>query len=335
MSLTDFSSEILLQICEELCPHCQEKHMEIPRPDWWRRDSSRRGLLSLLLVNKKIGAIAQRVLYHHFGYVEKDQNPDDLVRFCLTICAKPELGKCLRWANLSCSRVEVNYDMTQEYFDRGNPRSALATLILLQAPNLERLDDDVLEEFAHFYVGLRARHRQDAATVSDICQVLAQRKDTLRRLLLDASCTTDNIDHLRELDNLEELKICAGPILERQRGTDRLQPYALASIMPPSLKKLHVKSKMPGLDRAGEALITYIQSTYRESPDEQKLKHVYFDVYEEPDRTYFPFRGKLERTCRDWIKNGTVVFKVGRFAWDDMGDWGSGEGNIDAEDNRI
>ncbi|RSM17806.1 hypothetical protein CDV31_003413 [Fusarium ambrosium] len=445
MSLTDFSSEILLQICEELCPHCQEKHMEIPRPDWWRRDSSRRGLLSLLLVNKKIGAIAQRVLYHHFGYVEKDQNPDDLVRFCLTICAKPELGKCLRWANLSCSRAEVNYDMTQgwlmyalnkfhdkmfldqEYFDRDNPRSALATLILLQAPNLERLDDDgknggsflrmldwedgtvihddvlpqnlrsvklgdwcssflqhemygidlrdgclgyllsslpklhtltiycpmflapddrvnfqhlrvlrlVLEEFAHFYVGFRARHRQDAATVSDICQVLAQRKDTLRRLLLDASCTTDNIDHLRELDNLEELKICAGPILERQRGTDRLQPYALASIMPPSLKKLHVKSKMPGLDRAGDALITYIQSTYRESPDEQKLKHVYFDVYEEPAWTYLPFRSKLERRCSDWIKNGTVVFKVARFAWDDMGDWGSGEGNIDAEDNRI
>ncbi|RSL45591.1 hypothetical protein CEP53_010694 [Fusarium sp. AF-6] len=463
MSLTDFSSEIILQICEELCPHCQEKHREIPRPDWWQRDYSRWALLALCHVNKKVGAIAQQVLYHHFGYVEKDRDPDDLVRFCRTICANPELGKYLRWADLSYSRVEVDCEMTrgwlmdaldkfhekmfldQDYFDSGNPRSALAALILLQAPNLERFDDDgkndgsflrmmdwedgivihddvlpqnlrsvklgdwcssfrehemygidlrdgclgyllsslpklhtltiycpmflapddrvnfqhlrvlrlgeflmnreeferlisytpVLQEFAHFYVGLRARHRQDAATVSDICQVLAQRTDTLRRLLLDASCTTDNIDHLRELDNLEELKICAGPILERQRGTDRLQPYALASILPPSLKKLHVISKMPGLDRAGEALITYIQLTYRESPDEQKLKHVYFDVYEEPDRTYFPFKRKLERTCRDWMKHGTVVFSVGRFAWDDIGDWGSGEGNIDAEDNRI
>ncbi|RSL64525.1 hypothetical protein CEP54_004719 [Fusarium duplospermum] len=444
MNLTDFSTEILLQICEALCPHCQEKHLEIPRPDWWRRDSSRRALLNLCLVNREVGAMAQRVLYHHFGYVEKDRDPDDLVRFCRTICAKPELGKCLRWANLSSSRVEVNFDMIggwltdafdkfldkifldEEYFERGSPRSAFAALILLQAPNLERLDDDgknhgsflrmmvwddgtsvyddvlpqnlrsvklgdwicslrdherhgidlragclgyllsslpkldtltiycpafsapddrvrfqhlrvlrlVLEEFAHYYYGLPGIVRTDAATISDICEVLAQRKDTLRRLLLDASCTTDDIDGLRELDNLEELKIGAGPILEPQPGLGRLDPHALVRVLPPSLKKLHVKSKMPGLDLAGEALMTYIESTYRESTAEQKLKQVYFDVYEEPDRAYFPLRRKLEKRCRDWIKNGSVVFSVGRFAWDDMGDWGSGEGNIDAEDNR-
>jgi len=79
--------------------------------------------------------------------------------------------------------------------------------------------------------------------------------------------------------------------------------------------------------------MTYISSTYRRSRDEQKLKQVYFDVYEEPARRYIPFKKTLEKRGQEWIKHGTVVFSVRRFAWYDMGDWGSGEGTVE-EDNR-
>ncbi|UPK89248.1 hypothetical protein LCI18_000183 [Fusarium solani-melongenae] len=457
MNLTEFSAEILLQICEEFCQHCQEKHMKIARPDWWRRDSSRRALLDLSFVNRKVGYIAQRVLHHHFGYVDKDREPNGLARFFRTISNNPGLGKCLRWANLSMPLAEIDRDVIQgwllgalEKFSHHValnaqmayeecPNFALSPLIVLQAPNLERIDDDgkiegpclfyldgsvvrdgalpqnlstvwlgdwipslgdhdrlgqklslwglgyqlsslpklhalgiycpvfsipdervlfqhlrvlrlgdflmrrdelerlisctpMLEEFAHFYFGLPAMDRGATATVPDICEVLTLRKDTLRRVMLDASCTTDDIHALRELDNLEELKIWAGPSLEAQSESYRLDSHALVRALPPSLQKLHVISVPKGLASAGEALMTYIRSTYRESSEQQKLKKVYFDVYEETALGYSHFKKLFELECQEWTRHGTVVISVRRFAWYDMGDWGSGEGNVEDED---
>ncbi|KAI8678892.1 hypothetical protein NCS55_00611700 [Fusarium keratoplasticum] len=176
--------------------------------------------------------------------------------------------------------------------------------------------------------------RGDTATVSDICEVLTLRKDTLRRVMLDASCTTDDIHALRELDDLEELKIWAGPALEPQSELYRLDSQALVRALPPSLQKLHVISAYTGLTLAGEALMTYISSTYRESSEQQKLKQVYFDIYEESARRYSPFKQLLELGCQEWTRHGTVVFSARRFAWYDMGDWGSGEGNVDEEGCR-
>ncbi|EEU39859.1 uncharacterized protein NECHADRAFT_79502 [Fusarium vanettenii 77-13-4] len=443
MSFTECSTEILLQICEEFCQHCQEKHLKIPRPDWFQRDSSRQALLNL----SSTGGDRQR---------------DDIVKFCRTISNNPELGKCLRWANLSVFGAKIHREVIQAWLPDAlekvghhlaldvpfglehYPNRAISPLVLLKAPNIERVDDDgknqgsffhmlawhtgtvvrdgalpqnlnsvqlggwvssfqehdefyldlsfrglgyllsslqklhtltiycpgfeagddrvlfqhlrvlrlgeflmrrddferlisctpLLEEFAHFYFGVSAEVRGDTATIPEICMILTQRKKTLRRLMLDASCTVDDLDHLRRLENLEELKIWAGPSLTPQQESDRIDSQALVDALPPSLRKLHVKVKIPGLDMAGEALMTYISSTYRRSRDEQKLKQVYFDVYEEPARRYIPFKKTLEKRCREWIKHGTVVFSVRRFAWYDIGDWGSGEGTVDEEDNR-
>lgn len=459
MNLTEFSTEILLQICEEFCHHCQEKHLENPETDSWTRGSSRHALLDLSLVNRKIGAIAQRVLHHHCGYVDRYSEPEDVVRFCRTICENPELGKCLRWANLSLLEAETDRDVFPGWLPDAIeafghhitldahslvedwPDSSIAPLIMLQAPNLERIDDDgkeegtclrllsseartavgdgallqnltsawlgshlpclgqfsspgpdlswwalgcllsslpklhtltlycpmfsspdeqlslqhvrvlrishffmprddferlisgtpMLEEFAHFYLALPAVHRGDTATVSDICEALTMRKDTLRRVILGASCTTDDIQALRGLDNLEELKIWAGPFLEAQSELDILNPLSPERALPPSLQKLHVKSTTPGLTLACEALLMYIEGTYRESPEEQKLKNVFFDVYDEPAREYLPFKNSFGTRCHNWLKHGTVVFSVKRFDWYDMGDWISGEVKIYGE----
>lgn len=207
---------------------------------------------------------------------------------------------------------------------------------LMRRDELERLISctPMLEEFAHFYFGLPAMFMEDTATVPEICEILTLRKDTLRRVMLDASCTTDDIHALRELDNLEELKIWAGPALEPQSESYRLDSQALVRTLPPSLQKLHVILAHTGLTSAGEALMTYIWSTYRESSEQQKLKQVYLDVHEEPARRYSHFKQLLEWGGQEWARHGTVVFSVRRFAWYDMGDWGSGEGDVDEESCR-
>ncbi|KAI8721237.1 hypothetical protein NCS52_00570700 [Fusarium sp. LHS14.1] len=460
MSLMNLSPELLLQICEELCQHCQEKHLDIPRPDLWKVGPSHRALHNLSLVCRYTRAVAQPVLYHHFGYVDKGAS--GLARFCRTICNNLKLAECLQWADLSSSKAQVDSNATRDWLADAVekfsdhllpntqfwlekcPNCALPALILLQAPNLERVDDDgknegvlfhmidwetgavthddalpqnlssvwlgswvqtieenyrfrvnvstkglghilgslktlrsltiycpwfsaideqllfrhlrvlrlgeflmrrdeferlisctpMLEEFAHFYFGVSAMRRGATATIPEICKILTQRRSTLRRVMLDASCTFDNIEDVRMLENLEELKIWAGPSLTPQPESDRINSQALVNALPPSLQKLHVKVKTPGLDMAGEALLTYISSTSRASSDEQMLKQVYFDVYEELARRYDPFKQALEDRCHEWARHGTVVFSVRRFAWYDMGDWGSGEGNVDKEDNR-
>lgn len=455
MKCGPFPLEIFLQICEELCQHCQEKHLAIPRPDRWGTDPGRCALLNLCLVSRDVRAVAQQVLYHHFGYT--DGETSNLDKFCRTICSNPELGKYLRWADLSSFRAKVDQHEMQGWlrdaierfsrhlfpsaqrFLKEGPDCALAPLVLLQAPNLERVDDDgksegvlfdmlaweqggavcealpqrlstvwlggwvetlednykfrvdlsmgrlgrtlgslqglrslaihcpwfsavdkevvlqnlrvlrlgeflmppgeferlisctpLLEEFSFFYLGGPGSNRGDTATIPELLSILAKRKHTLRRLLLDASCTSDDLGGLTMFEHLEELKICAGPLATPQQNPVRKD--ALVRALPPSLRKLHVISLDPGLELAGEALMTYISSTYRASPGEQRLQKVYIDVYEEPGWRHILFREALEDRCREWAKHGTVVVSERRFPWYDMGDWGSGNGVADNRD---
>ncbi|KAJ3540258.1 hypothetical protein NM208_g5135 [Fusarium decemcellulare] len=85
VGLKDLQPELIFQICENLCQHCTEKHIDAPQAELW--------------LNKYIGEIAQKVLFHHVGWLgEKETVLYYLLR---TIHVKPDLGKHIRVANLT------------------------------------------------------------------------------------------------------------------------------------------------------------------------------------------------------------------------------------------
>lgn len=423
MGLQALPPEILLQICELFCEHCQKNWLRSGSPiDLWRceRDFPRKHLLKLSLVCKSLRPFAQRVLHHHFGFVE--YGTAHLALFCRTICNKPELGKYLRWAELS-ARPNVPelegivqgwlpkaVDKFSRHLSNGAQelpvKSFLAPLVLLQAPNLEHLyyngfelqthdagirsgalpsnlksinmggtnpfayneimdlSWDGVEGFIETFnnLGLLSVHhaiapsiderisfqslhtlrlykfimpREDlenlishmpkleefrmyrnywglfkCATTPEILHVLAQRNDTLRRLELRISCTHDNVALLKTLTKLEELEIMVGNTWHAEyshRTTTSKQ--ALIGIMPPSLRKLTVFPGDPnGLEEASDALMTYISSTYRENPHDQRLQTVHFDFLNFGSEWSHRQRDTFRQGCQEWAKNGILVF---------------------------
>ncbi|KAF5009395.1 hypothetical protein FDECE_4386 [Fusarium decemcellulare] len=177
MGLKDLQPELIYQICENLCQHCTEKHIDAPQAELWRMTPEaklgRQTLLSLCLVNKDIGEIAQKVLFHHVGWLgEKETVLYYLLR---TIHAKPDLGKHIRVANLTPVpilpqifpghwlqqvfpkfRHLLSLDFLLQNFnidagDNGDTISnAIPVVILLQAPHLEHLCVTGLQDWVLF-----------------------------------------------------------------------------------------------------------------------------------------------------------------------------------------
>ncbi|RSL80422.1 hypothetical protein CEP51_006591 [Fusarium floridanum] len=147
-------------------------------------------------------------------------------------------------------------------------------------------------------------------TGPEILGVLAKRNDTLRRLELHISCTHEDVTALKELTNLEELKMGLGASHRRDysRGMPIGKQY-FKSIMPPSLRKLHLMVyKTVTFEEASDALITYISSTYRQSPNDQRLQMVHINLsWHRRDWAAWQ-EDTIQRGCQLWAKNGTLVF---------------------------
>ncbi|KAF4948489.1 hypothetical protein FSARC_13726 [Fusarium sarcochroum] len=156
MNLQDLLPEIIFQICELLCQHCAEDHRKWPSRASWSDETEprilRQALLDLSLLCKSWGSIAQKVLHHHFGFLEKD--PTAQVLFCRTISENPELAQQLKHAELH--HIETALDKTlaegwiNDVLDRFSSfitfdvetsrwEEFVAPLILLQVPNLKHL----------------------------------------------------------------------------------------------------------------------------------------------------------------------------------------------------
>ncbi|KAM0436673.1 hypothetical protein ACHAPT_002382 [Fusarium lateritium] len=177
-----------------------------------------------------------------------------------------------------------------------------------------------LEEFCHLSYFPPYPQKATGATIPEICHVLARKSGTLRRLLLDASCTSDDIGLLAMLTNLEELRISAGPRpIFMQQPSPQLDSRALVRALPPSLRKLHVAFRASGIQMEGEALMEYVSSSFRASPDEQKLKQVYFGVDKYLNGSYVPFKNEIKQKCQGWAKHGTLLFGFGWIPWYEMG----------------
>ncbi|KAF4490300.1 hypothetical protein FAGAP_10930 [Fusarium agapanthi] len=149
--------EILYQIFEHFCLHCQEKnsvsHEKILNN---KKDENRRALLSLSKTCNSWGCVAQNILHHYFKHSDDKRQ----IRFCRTICENPELGNQLQVAILE-QNAGVDHKLFVEscWFEesmtryghllRISPldlkRSAaswgdfIAPIILLRATNLKHL----------------------------------------------------------------------------------------------------------------------------------------------------------------------------------------------------
>ncbi|EWY97768.1 hypothetical protein FOYG_02533 [Fusarium oxysporum NRRL 32931] len=164
-------SEILYQIFEYFCLHCQEKHSVSHEQILHNKtDKSRRALLSLSRTCKNWGCIAQNVLHHYFKHSDDRRQ----ILFCRTICENPELGERLQVASLHRSAGIDHHLFAQLWFKESMARyihllgqgplklhsctvswgDYIAPIILLRAPNLKHLvvhgpyNPSIFEEFS-------------------------------------------------------------------------------------------------------------------------------------------------------------------------------------------
>ncbi|KAF4950135.1 hypothetical protein FGADI_8404 [Fusarium gaditjirri] len=135
-------SEILYQIFEYFCLHCQEKHSVSHEQILYNKtDKNRRALLSLSRTCKSWGCVAQNVLHHYFKHSDDRRQ----ILFCRTICENPELGERLQVASLKRSAGIDHQLLSRPWFKESMTSSAvswgdyIAPIILLRAPNLKHL----------------------------------------------------------------------------------------------------------------------------------------------------------------------------------------------------
>ncbi|KAF4991965.1 hypothetical protein FGRMN_7519 [Fusarium graminum] len=174
-NLQNLPPDITYMICETLCQHCIDsptewspRHINGSTPD---ERLSRQTLFNLSLVCKNWGYIAQKFLYHHFGVVETTLIAEIL--FCRTISQNPDLARQVKsvklrhidttdnaspiekWIIQPLNRFSALLNFPGSTFDpeTSNWESFVAPLILLQPPNLRRLDATDEEDwliFDHF-----------------------------------------------------------------------------------------------------------------------------------------------------------------------------------------
>ncbi|KAF5720894.1 hypothetical protein FMUND_3939 [Fusarium mundagurra] len=149
-------TEILYQIFENFCLHCQDKrsisHQQIL---YNKKDKNRRALISLSRTCKSWGCVAQNILHHYF----KHSDDEHQISFCRTICENPELGEQLQVAIIG-RNAGINQKLfAQSWFKESMTRYAhlfgleplnlqssvapwgdfIAPIILLRATNLKHL----------------------------------------------------------------------------------------------------------------------------------------------------------------------------------------------------
>ncbi|KAF4948488.1 hypothetical protein FSARC_13725 [Fusarium sarcochroum] len=451
--------ELIYQICEYFCQHCTETYSIAPELEIWHGDNHsivrRRALLDLSLVCKSWSPIAQNVLHHHFGFYEPAC--DCQVQFCRTISQNPDLGKQLKMAKLHHVKPFLNpmngglwiasalnkypsfltYEMDARGIKVSNWEDYIASLILLQAPNLEHavvhgtldwmlfrafnksavvqgdalprnlrmlslghggqinLDDDFmpvelseagmggvfpafnklevltvsnlcpfsihaglslqslrilrltniriikeqlqtlvdiptsLEEFAFHEMGDASLSLDGAITSEEIFEVLASKKDTLKRVVVKMDSGQERLTSPSQLVNLEKLKVnwqAFCDAFELARHHQDLDNQALVNVFPSSLNTLSLEASGRSLERIREAVIAYINSTYRKSPEEQKLKQVI--IHFKDLAAILPMNGlksaeelmalneyTFRVRCREWLENGNIVLTKEPFLW--------------------
>ncbi|KAF7561087.1 hypothetical protein G7046_g3086 [Stylonectria norvegica] len=165
--LTDLSSELILEICEYLCIHCVDEDLSALDLRAHKPWNSRQALVNLSCVSRRIGAIAQSVLFHQFGF--SGEPTICVFKFCRTLSGNANLARKVHMLQLGAEipslphesispqqtswarriieryRDHINWDM---FGDPPNGdlassnsflRQVVPILVLLQTPRVEQL----------------------------------------------------------------------------------------------------------------------------------------------------------------------------------------------------
>ncbi|EWG44448.1 hypothetical protein FVEG_05502 [Fusarium verticillioides 7600] len=214
----------------------------------------------------------------------------------------------------------------------------------LSKSGLQRLINNTgkLEEFVYREVedtGWSQATRTRLVTSQEIFEMLLPLKDTLKRVVLKMWNSERPPTAMAQLVKLQQLRVNAGVLCDistLRRNTQDLAKNALLNVFPPNLQTLCLDHSHTDAPRYREALGSYISSTYRESPQEQKLKEVilhFIDkAYPNPAPWAMPVvrptnaeeEESLHRECGSlWLENGCITTTVAPFSWyscDDVGE---------------
>lgn len=172
-------------------------------------------------------------------------------------------------------------------------------------------------------------------TSQEIFEMLLPMKDTLKRVVMKMHSSEQPPTAMAQLVKLQQLRVNAGVLCDiptmRTNGLG-LAKDALLDVFPPNLQTLCLDHSQTDAPRYREALASYISSTYRKSPQEQKLKEVTIHFMDKSIPNPAPWVvSVLCRSLRDrnasegerlrsecsplWLKNGCITVTAAPFLW--------------------
>ncbi|QGI62547.1 hypothetical protein CEK26_006510 [Fusarium fujikuroi] len=146
-------------------------------------------------------------------------------------------------------------------------------------------------------------------SIQDLCEVLALRKSTLKWLVAVPVHTAYNFTAGTRLLN------SGLPVLDDDIRDDQL----LVRGLPPCLERVQFDAAENILEDLLDAVITYIQSSYRKNAYDQALKTVYILVYmdsdreimeQSPDSIHNSALKLIHERCGDFLKHGKVALRA-------------------------
>ncbi|KAF4437131.1 hypothetical protein FACUT_5892 [Fusarium acutatum] len=201
--------------------------------------------------------------------------------------------------------------------------AALPNLQSLEAVNpCRRTLRGPLESF--LYIGAYC-YGANFCSIQDICEVLALRKNTLKVLIAVPAHTADNFTAGARLLNVQYMRMALEYIWLLVPDDEIRDDQILVRGLPPCLKTVHFDAAENILEDLLDAVITYIQSSYRKDPNDQVLKIVNILVYmdfdpgmmeQSPDSIHNSALKVIQEKCGDFLKHGKVVLR---------GFWGDGQ----------
>ncbi|KAF5234194.1 hypothetical protein FANTH_12230 [Fusarium anthophilum] len=350
MDTQNLDAAFIYIICENFCLHCREgrgDHQDFPSVSAAQDTDAktlRYTLVSLSTVCRSWGYIAQKTLHHHFGFAEATPQAERLKTLDIKNKTVRETGIynplnlpegsiggfIAALPNLqSLEAVNPSRQTLRDPLQFLNVRRIALRSTILSKEGLRLLISATgpLEYF--LYTGAYC-FGDNFCSIQDICEILALRKDTLKVLIAVPAHTAYDFTAGRRLLNVQHIRMALEDIWLPVLDDDIRDDQILVRGLPPCLETAYFDTADNILEDLLDAVITYIQSSYRKDPKDQVLKivHILVCMYSDrktteqsPDSIHNSALKLIQEKCGDFLKHGKVDLRA---VWADCQDEDSG-----------